>query len=50
MSGALIRFCPDRLPGFSRNRAWVLVWFCALSVMLLYDVCSLCPCAVYLYH
>jgi len=28
-----------------------LVWFCALSCcMLLYDVCSLCPCTVCLYH
>jgi hypothetical protein len=46
-----VMFWPGFLPGFSRNRAWVLVWFCALSCfMLLYDVCSLWSCAVYLYH
>jgi len=34
-----------------RSRVWMLVWLCALSCcMLLYVVCSLCPCAVCLYH
>ena len=50
LSGASIMFWPGCLPGFSRNRTWVLVWFCALSCcMLLYDVCSLCTCTVCLY-
>jgi hypothetical protein len=49
LSGALIVFWPGCLPGFSRNKAWVLVWFCALACcMLLYDVRSLCPCAVFI--
>ena len=30
-----------------RSRVWMLVWLCALSCcMLLYVVCSMCPCGV----
>jgi len=33
--------------GFFRSMVWMLVLLCALSCfMLLYIVCSLCPCAV----
>ena len=46
--GALIMFLAGLFfLGFLRSMVWMLVWLCALSCcMLLYTVCSLCPCAV----
>jgi len=45
--GALIMFLCFSGFFFCRSMVWLLVWLCALSCsMLLYVVCSLCPCAV----